>query len=533
MRKLNEQQQQAVDSNSSKILCLAGAGAGKTATMIERISRLVKDGVPPLSILVLTFTNAAAFEMKERYKQSHINEVIPEFRTFHSFCYSLIIKDKAVRTALDYIAIPTIADEGAIKRIETEAKMQCNIKLPQAKIEGSVALTQQEQFELDLYKKAVKRLIRQKNIITFDILCYDVGELFVRNDPSILKYKDQYSYLFVDEFQDTDPKQIQFLNSFDPKSTHFYFCGDCLQNIYQFRNCSNETIKKLAKDGSWEQIKLFQNYRSTREICSFANKMSTYADEEYRIEMNGQRDGDKVDVVYGAHSTWTKLIDDDHMDHLLERIDSLNGEDAAILCRTNKEVDYVCHVLTENEIPYVTGKRNVDSIHILKSVLDNEYMLDWLATFLSAEKYSEYIRLAAQVENPDIKWFANTYGQTPKINERGKKIVAIRGILNKAGLGMSKCADILKELDIKDIVLEDVPEEKSEIVHYLIEEIEEAQSSELYVGTIHSSKGLEYGTVFVMGVDDKSFPLSKGEEMLNLYYVAITRAKNHLVVYRT
>lgn len=822
MRKLNPQQQQAVDSTSSKILCLAGAGAGKTATMIERISRLVKEGVSPLSILVLTFTNAAAFEMKDRYKRNNPNQAIPEFRTFHSFCYSLIIKDKAVRSALGYTRVPTVADEGAIKRIEAEAKMQCNIKLSEAKLSGNAPLTAQEEFEVDVYKKAVKRLIRQKNIITFDILCYDVGGLFIANHPNILKYKEQYTYLFVDEFQDTDPKQISFLNSFDPKGTHFYFCGDVLQCqpagtqvmlpdtttvniedlkvgdkvlsydckngsylqsqrkahgdfksscatveaiehhfadniveiksanhcakytkehityakmhyegneykyvvylmrndkgwwrvgecrlyhnngadfgprhrmqeekgsqvwilaicdnkadvwlkeqqiaykyripqttwqfsnvyryneeslqklydslttiesdardclhahgqdilypfvdvadsgkhysklhlfplrvgnlipeimdivvpelkqdeskrlhnayekitsivecepeevwsievsnqhnyvsngilthncIYQFRNCSNEFIKSLAKDDSWEQIKLFENYRSTNQICNFANHMSTYADEKYRIEMNGQRDGDKVDVIYGAHSSWNKLIDDDHLYELLDRVQKME-EDGAILCRSNREVEYVCDALDDHGIPYVTGKRNDDAIHILKSVTDNEYMLDWLATFLSAEQYSDYIRLAAQEENPDIKWFANVYGKIKKINERGKKIVAIRGILKRNIANISKCADILKELEISDVLVEGVTEDTDNLIDLIIDAIECAKSGELYVGTIHSSKGLEYGTVFVMGVDDKSFDLSKGEEMLNLYYVAITRAKNHLVVFR-
>ena len=530
VKKLNEQQQQAVDSNSSKILCLAGAGAGKTATMIERISRIVNEGVWPTNILVLTFTNAAGFEMRERYKQKHPNQIIPEFRTFHSFCYSLIVRDKSVRDALGYKSVPTIAEEAEIKKLETQAKMQCNIKLSESKLRGDVRLTESEQYEFELYQKAVKRLIREANIITFDMLCYDVGQLFVDNHPTILKYKDQYKYIFVDEFQDTDMKQIKFLNSFE--NTNFFFCGDTLQNIYQFRGCTNDTIKLLSKDDSWEQIKLYQNYRSTNQICDFANKMSTYADEVYRIEMNGQRDGDKVKVFGGSCVDWNHPVDEDHIDMLIEEIHQLDSGDAAVLCRTNREVEHVCKVFDSLGIPYATGKRNVDAIHILKSSIDNSYMLDWLATFLNAQKYGEFIRLAAQVENPDIKWFANTYGKQPKINERGKTIVKIRKILKDDTLPIiSKCMDILSALGIDDVVLDVVPQDDASIVNHLIEAIEEAQSSELYVGTIHSSKGLEYGTVYVMGVNDKSFPL-RGEDMLNLYYVAITRAKNHLVVFR-
>lgn len=533
MKKLNEQQQKAVDSNSPKILCLAGAGAGKTATMIERISRLVREGASPYSILVLTFTNAAGFEMRERYKQTHSNEIIPEFRTFHSFCYSLIIKDSVVRNQLGYSKIPKIAEESEVKRIETEVKMKCGINLSDAKLNEEVSLTTQEKYMVNLYKKALKQEIKKANIITFDVLCYNISQLFVDNHPCIEKYKQQYEYIFVDEFQDTDPKQIKFLNSFH--DSKFYFCGDVLQNIYQFRGCSNETIKLLSKDDSWEKIRLFYNYRSTNQICDFANSMSTYADDSYRIGMLGQRDGSRVEVIYGAESTYTKCVDDDHMDMLMERINELpKGEDAAVLCRSNREVQYVCDVLTDHNISFSTGKRNVDALHILKCIKDDDYMLDWLATFLTAEKYSEYIRLAAQEENPNISWFAKVYGKIPKINERGKKIVEIRKILRDCNVStFDKCLNILTVLEVSDI-LADITfkaDTDEDILKYLTELIEVEQSSELYVGTIHSSKGLEYGTVFLMGVNDKAFPL-KGEEMLNLYYVALTRAKNHLVVFR-
>lgn len=825
MRKLNAQQQHAVDSTSKKILCLAGAGAGKTATMIERISRLVKEGVWPTSILVLTFTNAAGFEMKERYKAGHPNQIIPEFRTFHSFCYSLIVKDSTVRNVLGYSKIPTIVEEAEIKRLETEIKMQCGIKLTEAQLREEVQLTENQKYELTLYKKALRKMLKTENVITFNMLCYDVGNLFVQNHDCIKQYKDQYKYIFVDEFQDTDNKQVQFLNSF--KDAHFYFCGDVLQCqpagtqvmlpdtttvniedlkvgdkvlsydckngsylqsqrkshgdfksscssieaiehhfadniveirsanhcakytkdhityakmhyegnedkyvvylmrndkgwwrvgecrlynnngadfgprhrmqeeqgsqvwildicdnkadvwikeqqiaykyripqttwqfsnvyryneeslqklydslttiesdardclhaygqdilypfvdvadsgkhysklhlfplrvgnlipeimdivvpelkqddskrlhntyekitsivecepeevwsievanqhnyvsngvlthncIYQFRGCSNETIKLLANDTTWEQIKLFENYRSTNQICEFANNMSTYADPVYRIEMHGQRDGDSVKVIHGSYTDWKHPIDKEHLDKLKELVQQLKGEDGAVLCRTNREVQCICDAFDEAGIKYCTGKRNDDAIHMLKASIDNEYMLDWLASFLTAEKYAEYIRLAAQEENPDINWFAKVYGKSPKINGRGKTIVAIRRILNDSTKGaISKCVDILAELGINDLLvgIDNSVDSKRDVVMHLIDLMDTAQSEELYVGTIHSSKGLEYSTVYVMGVGEpKTFPLDC-EEMLNLYYVALTRAKNHLFVFRT
>lgn len=811
MSNLNEQQQAAVDSNADRILVLAGAGAGKTFTMLERINRLVEEGTHPNNILVLTFTNKAAFDMRDRYRRSHTNKVIPEFRTFHSFCYHLLVMDKAIREHLGYTQPPTVGDAGTIKKIETEAKMQCGIKLSNAKLSGEVPCSNlKEKQELELYTKCVKKLMKQKNIITFDILAKEVSELFTENSDLTTRYKEKYKYIFVDEFQDTDPQQVKFISSFT--NTKFYLCGDALQCqpagtkvlmsdktekniedivvgdnvigyvpkegrfrrsckvigvenhysedvvevisdnhsskyskehityakihfegnedkrcvylmcndkgwwrigesslylyngeefgpkhrmheegcsrvwilkvcdnsreaswyeeqfaafkfgipdttfqfantcryteetmqmlydnlpdiedrakkcleyygldirypffnkyldksrhmsklhvfpihignliptimdiavpvphenpnslyrvsyeqiktiykcppeqvyslevdfthnyiadgilthncIYQFRGTTNDIIKALSKSPDWDKIRLFENYRSTTQICEFANKMSKYADKEYRIEMHGQRDGDKVEVIPGAHANWEAPVDSYHTKILLDRLINRNDKkDVAVLCRTNKEVKYICDKLKQAGVLYSSGKRNEDALNILKSVHDNGYMLDWLSSFLTAEKYAEYIRLASQVENPDINWFAKEYGSVPGINERGKAIVDVRKILRTNKHIATKIADIFKTLGIKSGELAGV-EKDEDILPTIIDIIESQGDQDIYVGTIHSSKGLEYDTVYVMGVDDRSFQLGT-EEMNNLYYVALTRAKNHLVVFK-
>lgn len=526
---LNKQQQAVVDSNADRLLVLAGAGAGKTHTMLERINKLIADGVNPTNILVLTFTNKAAFDMRDRYRRAHASKVAPEFRTFHSFCYHLLVIDKSIRDHLGYSQPPTVGDAGCIKRIETEAKMQCGIKLPQGKLSGEVPCSNaREKQEYELYKKCVKKLMKQKNIITFDILAKEVTELFTEDNELSNKYKDRYNYIFVDEFQDTDPQQVKFIGSF--KNTKFCVIGDCLQNIYGFRGCTNEVIKALSKSPDWDKIRLFENYRSTKQICNFANKMSTYADEEYRIEMNGQRDGDNVEVIPGAHAGWETPVDAQHVKILLERLKNRNeAKDVAVLCRSNKEVQYICDCLKAEGILYSSGKRNEDALNILKSVHDNEYMLDWLSSFLTAEKYAEYIRLASQVENPDIMWFAKEYGSVPGIKERGQAIVEVRKILRSDKHIVSKVADIFKALGIKSGELASI-ETDQDILPTIIETIESQGDQDIYVGTIHSSKGLEYDTVYVMSVNDRPFQLGD-DEMNNLYYVALTRAKNHLVVF--
>lgn len=525
---LNKEQLQAVNSKSDRILCLAGAGAGKTATMLERISKLVKDGVIPSSIMALTFTNAAAAEMKERYENKNLGKETPEFRTFHSFCYSILCKDSSIRSALGYESVPNIASNEQEKAITDKAKIQCKITIPNEKLQSRTGLTKKEQFQVDLYDKAVKRLMRSENIITFDRLNSEVAELFAAGNPATDYYKSKYKYIFVDEFQDTDNFQIKFLNSFT--DTNFYFCGDVLQEIYRFRGTSNEYIKALSNTPDWEKIKLFTNYRSTNQICEYANNFSAkYADASYRIEMKGIRDGDKVITKLVNGPSAYSAINQDDIDDVLKALENLDGT-SAIICRTNKEVYAITAYLKENNIEFSTSK-DVKVQRIIDCALSDTYMLGLLASYLSSNKYGEYIRLSAQTENPDLNWFLKLYGNIAQVREEVANVKVLKDISNMPGSTNDKLERVKKEFHIKNIQETDKKYSGQEFLEYLKTAISDVKSSELYIGTIHSVKGLEYDNVFVMNVESYSFHLDN-EEMKNLFYVAITRAKNRLFIYK-
>lgn len=198
---LNDQQIEVINCNHPLILCLAGAGAGKTACLTRRIARLVNDGADPRSILALTFTNAAAFEMGQRYRTLEgidPTKPLPEFRTFHSFCYSLIIKDKDIREELGYAKVPEICEEQRIEAIKKEAKIATHCSVSDAKLNDPKAkLTPQEQFEKQVYEKMIRNKIRDENVITFDMLCYNVCALFHNKNPIVDKYKAKYKYILV------------------------------------------------------------------------------------------------------------------------------------------------------------------------------------------------------------------------------------------------------------------------------------------------------------------------------------------------
>lgn len=537
MTGLNAQQKQAVTLDHPKILCLAGAGTGKTHSMIHRIARIVADGADPASILVLTFTNAAAFEMKDRYKRLSESGTLPEFRTFHAFCYHVLSTNYAVRTQLGYNSTPTIADEVVIRRIQQEAATMLGITTSWSKLSKSGVLPLKEAQEWALIQKSAKKLMKQRNVITFDSLCYDVCKLFVNNHESILSYKDRYQYIFVDEFQDTDPRQYEFISSFS--DAQLFVVGDALQAIYSFRGADSSIIKSLAESKDWETVKLSYNYRSATKICSYANRNSEYAKSTYRIEIVTDKPGGEVDIHVGSTDNFTRQgeVNASDVSQCLSRLKELSGS-TALLCRTNAEVSYLRSVLDDKGISYSAGKRNENAIHVLRALRSSEYALDWLSSLLNSDRYSDYIRLSALRHDKGGEYtltdLVQDFRTTPRIGKMKSKLDAVRAVFNADASITDKYWALCEHLGIINLsidfgAIKDTPELFRTVLDLLDGDNQEADS--VYLGTIHSVKGLEYDNVFLFGVGGPTFRLSN-EENCNLFYVGITRARNVLTVFR-
>ena len=538
---LNEEQQRAVDCDDKKILCLACAGAGKTQVLISRLWRLVsKNAIAPRSILCLTFTRAAAFEMRARYEKlqkastetmTSYMQIKPEISTFHAFCYSLVLHDSAVRSKIGYKRPPIILDPAFVKKFQKEASLQTNVKLSTKKLSRNAVRTKSEEHEFKLYDKAFRRLLKQKNLITFDILCEDVCKLFHKADDCILKYLQRYKYIMIDEFQDTDATQVKFMEAF--KDSNWFCVGDALQNLYSFRGTSNRFIKDYSQDASWTKIRMNRNYRSTKQICAYANNESTYASPQYRIELVSDKDGDDVVEQYVTEADYSsEPVNQAELYYLLSHIKP--EQQTAILCRTNSEVEYICNFLETHDVDYTTSKKDSTLENVLRSSIDDQYLMDWLSTYLSSDKYANYIRLKTLEPNPNIKWFVENFGKVYWIHNHLQYIAVVRKRTLAAVSGQMSVKDMISE--IADLFKIELSEETNysdmsvkEAIHALIDQINETKLSEVYCGTVHSVKGLEFDNVIISGVKGKHFKLNS-EDNLNVYYVAITRAKEHLVV---
>lgn len=517
---LNKNQQLAVDSNAQKILVLAGAGSGKTTVLLSRISRLVSEGVVPQDILVLTFTNAAAKNMKDRYKKENKGASIPRFGTFHGFCYSLIISNFHIRQHMGYSDIPTIATDEQIKKLKQECKLICGTKISDEVLEGRKPCSTRDRFQYDIFWKKYNKMFKERNMITFDMMCYEICKLFTENNPMIQQYKTKYQHIFVDEFQDTDPRQWDFVSSFT--ESNIFVVGDVKQAIYAFRGADSEIIKSLASNSDWETIKLSNNYRSTKQICEFSNEIhSCWKSNPYNLDIVSDVDGDDVRVLRDCElpELLGEVLSDSHIGTV------------AIICRSNAEVSDIRKFLKDRHIPFKSNAKENKNLDIIKAACDSEYCIDWLSDLLPPGRYNQYIKMSAidPLHSTEAEFFKN---YSDVLGDEIKKVVDVRTIISGSMPAISKLTTICSLLRIKckSPILED---ESTENIIKFLERLTNPDTDDitLYVGTIHSVKGLEYDTVYVIGVNGDSFQVDTGyEDLLNIYYVACTRAKKKLVV---
>lgn len=235
--KLNDKQLEAVNSNDRFIFLLAGAGSGKTRVIVERIKRLVNEGKNPNEILAITFTNKAASEMRERINNSSIN-----VNTFHAFCYQELEKTGFNIRVIDPKDTPFTQFE--LLQVSRYKNSLSSVKPPLIFYEYNAYLTNKKVYDFD-----------------------DLMLMFLNSKEYFSKFK----YVFIDEFQDTNPLQYQILNKLIKKDSSVFCVGDPDQSIYAFRGANSKIINTFIKDFKATLITLDQNYRSSKLIINAAN----------------------------------------------------------------------------------------------------------------------------------------------------------------------------------------------------------------------------------------------------------------------
>ncbi len=585
---LNESQYEAVVNTEGPVLVLAGAGSGKTRVVTYKIAYLVKEiGVNPFNILAITFTNKAANEMKERAEELLERSINGMWiGTFHSICVRILRK----HYSSNFTIYDTQDSLNLIKRIVKDRNLDSDQFKPKSiknrisdfKNKGMGVKEFQEFAGSDFYLKIVGEVffdyeaaMKEANALDFDDLLLKTVKLFEANPSVCEEYSKKFDYIFVDEYQDVNDIQYKFIKAISHVHNNLTVVGDENQSIYAFRGANLENILNFERDFKGAKvIYLNQNYRSTKSILDAANHLILNNPQKYKRELLATKADDEKVKCYNL------MTGDDEAYKVLEIIEKLkdDGEkysDIAILYRTNNQSRAFEDVFVRNSVPYeiIGGIRFYDR----KEVKDVLAYLKLLNNPFDSVSFERIVNTPRRGVGPKTLGDLNEYrlvtGKdyfetlsdigTKSAKKFGEDFIRIREVMNDVPL--SELVDIVLEKSeyLKELKVSKNPEDESrvqnvyEFVSYVKEYEEKNPESELsemlneisllsdidqskeedkvVLMTVHSSKGLEFRNVFVVGLEEGLFPSRMSmedekdvEEERRLFYVALTRARDRL-----
>ena len=615
LEELNESQRNAVLYNDGPSLVIAGAGSGKTRVLTYKIAHLLENGYNPWNILALTFTNKAAREMKERIARQ-VGEQRARYLwmgTFHSvfsrilraeaqhvgFTSQFTIYDSAYSKSLLRSIIKEMGlDEKTYKPGMVQARIsnaKNHLVSPSGYAANKEAFTEDQASKVpalrDIYRRYWERC-RQAGAMDFDDLLVYTYILF-RDFPEVLaRYREQFRYVLVDEYQDTNYAQHSIVLQLTKESQRVCVVGDDAQSIYSFRGADIDNILYFTKIyPNTKVFKLEQNYRSTQTIVCAANSLIAKNERQIRKEVFSEKEKGEAIGVFQAYS------DVEEGDIVTNQIAALRREhdysysDFAILYRTNAQSRIFEEALRKRGMPYkIYGglsfyqrKEIKDVIAYFRLVVnpnDEEAfkrIINYPARGIGDTTVGKII--AAATENNVSLWAVLceplTYGLT--INKgTHNKLQDFRGLIEEFISTQSEKnayeigTEIIRQSGIiNDVCQDNLPENLSrkENIEELVNGIndfcavrqeegnpnvsltdflsevslltdqdsdKEGDGEKITLMTVHSAKGLEFGNVFVVGMEENLFPSGMAgdspramEEERRLFYVAITRAEEH------
>ena len=566
---LNEKQQLAVNSTSRRILCLAGAGTGKTKTLISRVEKLLDNGVNPCEILCLTFTRLAGIEMKDRLGEKSHDIFI---NTFHSFCSKIIRENlKLFGLSENYSIYGQNQRESTLLALIKELKMEKE-KIKTKDIMDCISFdkewTDTPHRRANIIAKEYRYHLKCRNTIDIDLLVLDVVRILNLNKDLSEAYHNTYKYVFIDEFQDTNDSQMNFINAINPE--FLFLVGDDYQAIYGFNNAKVEYILDISKNPKYEVIRLEDNYRSTSQIVAVANNLISHNAIKTEKKLIAHKEGPEI------HFNECNSLGDE-VNNILKVINRSRIEDYCIITRTNSQISEISKILSNINIPYrILGKKIAalesnqtkdlfDLIELIKNPLDNS-TFDKFLWKIEALDGEEIESLQIKSLEEEISCYELLLDDIDLLNsnEKLKEFMDFIEESNLEELWDYPAADCLGNLMINDFIVKRYNQViLNELMTFMIywtkvqtkfkEEItmnefinwfkfsssydidlvlQEEMGKGINITTAHSSKGLEFPIVFLVGMNEGIFPHSKDdiEESRRLCFVAITRAKEELYV---
>ena len=385
--KLNKFQYEAVMHDKGPALLLAGAGTGKTRTLIYRVAHLIESGVSPESILLLTFTNKAANEMKERAEKMLKEKCGITSCTYHSFCVKMLrFYGKMAGISPDFTIISGPDEADIIDIVKSELNFQKLKNMPSASVFASMLSTcvnkrltleellkeqkywrfRQNERKLLLLREETKKYKEEHNLFNYDDILLKFDQMLTDYSNIARRIEDTYRYIMVDEYQDTNTLQDSIIRKIRTKNTNLMVVGDDMQSIYKFRGADVQNILSFPKRYTdCKVIYLTENYRSSQEILNLANHVMTNATEGYQKNLRAQFSSQELPKVYSVNDTKTEA------EFVLNRIKAKHAEgipynDICVLYR-NSFQSYELEVLLNKaglDFEKYGGIRFLDRAHI-------------------------------------------------------------------------------------------------------------------------------------------------------------------------
>ncbi len=586
----NLAQEKAVCHNQGPMMLLAGPGSGKTTTMTRRVVHLITEcRVNPAHILVVTFTKAAAREMRERFWKLcalsgvRSNYSLVTFGTFHGIFYgilkaaygltgkNILSEDKKYELLKEIVYKEQVDTEDERELFEGLVQEISEVKNARIPLEHYYSRNCPDEVFRRIYAAYVSAC-RRARLLDFDdmlLYCYDLLD----QRPDILAgWREKFQYILVDEFQDINKLQYDIVKMLAAPRNNLFIVGDDDQSIYAFRGAKPEIMMHFPKDFPKVHTEILScNYRSTEEIVEAAGKVISFNQRRFKKKIHANKEKGMPPVV----KIFEKEKEEEQYVRECIRRYAQSGtpyEEMAVLYRTNSGAGFLVEKLMEYQIPFQ-----------MRDILPNLYehwisrnMISYMKLAKGDRSRREFLQVMnrpnryisrAALEEPTVSFEALRWHYEGKewlldrIDKLEEDLGKIRemtpyGAINyiRYGVGYDeylKDYASYRKLKVQDLyeVLEELADQAkgyktfdewfAHIQEYTenLKEQAKKQSAEkkgVVISTLHSIKGLEFDKVFIMDVNEGSIPYHKAvsesdiEEERRLFYVGMTRAREEL-----